>query len=74
MYMYIYIYIKTWQEPPKAHWLRTNGVNTSGAGLQFLPLSRLAKAHVKGLFLFRDTGMPCRPMPCLAHIRPHFRE
>ena len=37
-------------------------VGESGTGLQFLLLGRMAKAQVKGVCQFTDTGMPC-PMP-----------
>ena len=36
----------------------------SGAGLQSLLLGRMAKAHVKGVVLFTDTGMTTRSLRC----------
>ena len=45
--------------PPdkKTGWKPSFESTKSGAGLQFLLLGRMAKAHLKGMFLFTDTGM-----------------
>ena len=46
MYTYIYIYIHTYMHI----WLRTNGVNTSGAAAKVINFDRLGKKVRPGTF------------------------
>ena len=72
MYVCVCIYVYIHIPPPEnnTHWNVSSQVTKSGAGLHFLLLGLMAKAHVKGVF-FAQTPVACEMLAETTAVTPH---